>query len=73
MSNHKLTPWIDGNIKPVRVGVYQRNYSCGAPYYSKFDGSFWHCMCSTIETASEALHISVCQDLPWRGLAEQPK
>ena len=69
----KLTPWIDGSIKPVKAGIYERDYGYGNPYYCKFDGSFWHCSCSTIESASEVLHVSASQNLPWRGLAEQPK
>ena len=24
--SEKVDPWIDGHIKPVRKGVYQRNY-----------------------------------------------
>ena len=69
----KLTPWIDGSIKPVRAGVYQRDYSWGIPYYCKFDGSVWYCLHYTVKGASEELSISDAQNLPWRGLAEQPK
>jgi hypothetical protein len=69
----KLTPWIDGSIKPVRAGVYQREYGDGIPYYFKFDCSAWYCLHNTIEGASERRGISFSQNLPWRGLAEQPK
>jgi hypothetical protein len=69
----KLTPWIDGSIKPARAGVYRRDYQCETPCYCRFDGQVWYCGCYIIEAASEVLSISAYQNLPWRGLAEQPK
>ena len=69
----KLTPWIDGSIKPVRAGVYEREYGTEIPCYCEFDGSAWHWMHHTVEGASGALHMSPRKNLPWRGIAEQPK
>lgn len=69
----KLTQWFDGNIKPVRVGVYQREYGYGKLFYCKFDGKNWLVCYLTIEEADSCCSLSVCQDVPWRGLAEQPK
>ena len=71
----KLTKWIPGNVKPVRVGVYERANSRGSTLYSHWNGSFWGTSAFTPERAawqSARLSPSVGQNLPWRGLAEKP-
>lgn len=74
----KLSPWHDGNVKPVHIGVYERNwykldrfYNSG-PYYAFWDGGKW--MESRI-SISDALslesigHPSHNQEkLKWRGI-----
>ena len=76
----KLTHWINGSIKPVRVGVYQRNLSAHPDFhpnknilFAKWDGQKW-CI-SKLSTYSAELEYdaSLYQNLFWRGLAEQPK
>lgn len=41
MSKPNVTPWFDGKVKPVHVGVYERQ-TFGRIEYSRWDGSDWH-------------------------------
>lgn len=73
----KLTNWIPGNVKPVRVGVYQRKYDqnsiASSTWYCYWNGAFWGVNGETPEDAARAKHIaSGAQNLLWRGLAEKP-
>lgn len=68
----KLTKWFDGSVKPVRDGVYQRRHFVGK-VYSLFSNGHWCLNQPTTLQASRAYYFSSRQDLPWRGLAEQPK
>lgn len=34
----QFTPWFHGNIKPVHIGIYQRDT---ADIYSYWDGEYW--------------------------------
>jgi len=68
----KLTDWIDGDINPVRVGVYQRNYGNNI-WFCKWDGKKWMTWNALIDDAFKSKAESPYQDLPWRGLAEEPK
>lgn len=66
----KRTPWFDGSVKPVHVGVYQRSDD-GCVWFSHWNGSFWGCMADTRRRALfEALQPSYKQNLPWRGLTQ---
>jgi hypothetical protein len=71
----KVTPWFDGSELPEYVGVYERDYGPGATEkcYCKWDGRQWWCWYDTPEDAAKALTDSDFQNLPWRGLAQQPK
>ncbi|MFZ6727389.1 hypothetical protein ACO0K2_18000 [Undibacterium sp. MH2W] len=69
----KLTPWIDGDIKPVRVGVYERNYGSAGFAYCKWDGKYFFAGKRSIKEADLATSDAFFQNLPWRGLAEKPK
>lgn len=67
----KLTKWFDGSVKPVRDGVYQREYINGIQYClfkdQKWNAGAWE--------KAQALHVyfeSEDQELPWRGLAVKP-
>lgn len=64
----KLTPWFDGTVKPVRVGVYQRKYHNGI-FYCYWDGKYFS---SGTYSISGLVHkvrgMSPWQDLPWRGV-----
>ena len=69
----KLTDWIPGDIKPVRVGVYERSYGNALPAYCYWDGKFWGMYGPTPNQAIRwKSSISGNQTLPWRGLAEKP-
>lgn len=73
MSKRKLTPWIDGSIKPTIPGVYQRQYSKTA--YCLWSGDYWYWNGFSPEAAIVAandLGGSWAQELPWRGLASDP-
>lgn len=74
-----LTPWYPGDTKPVRVGVYERDW--GADHalvkfgFSYFDGLHWCAGCTTPQYAAREGRVqghSDHQTLPWRGLAFDP-
>ncbi len=67
----KLTPWIDGSIKPSIPGVYEREFFPGE-YYCLWTGSFWDMPSSNLLIAAIPAHRSSIQSRPWRGLAEKP-
>lgn len=68
----KLTDWIDGDTKPVRVGVYERDFYFGITY-CYWDGKKWCKGHANIDDAVLKKSKSTFQSLPWRGLAEEPK
>ena len=71
---NKLTDWISGNVKPVRVGVYQREYDSGDVAYSYWNGKFWSVYGATPEEAESWVDTpSTAQTLRWRGLARKPE
>lgn len=72
----KLTPWFPGYVKPVWVGVYQREYGNENDpdiVYCKWDGKAFHVYARNPYQAS----INDCESSNihnrWRGLAEPPK
>ena len=68
----KTTPWFPGDVKPVRVGVYQRS-GHGLHPFSYWDGLHW-CRSTTSPKDAEAFgrrHVqSIFQTIKWRGLTE---
>lgn len=72
LKDSDLTPWFDGNTKPVRVGVYQRSYHQGIFCFSYWHGSGWGFNELSPELAAKTTDRSFCQYLPWRGLAKDP-
>ena len=79
MSKPKLTPWIDGSVKPTRVGVYERDYAYPRPIkrksvvvFCRWDGADWYCCSSTILGAAAEGLASDIDGAPWRGLASDP-
>jgi hypothetical protein len=60
------TEWFAGDVRPVHVGLYERNYHndlVNSPDY--WDGEYWrYCAASGI--------VAAMQRRPWRGLAEKP-
>lgn len=69
----KLTPWIDGSVKPKRRGVYERRITKTSIGFSKWDGSNWMWANEYMEEAADESVRSPGQSLPWRGLAQDPK
>lgn len=72
-----LTDWIDGLLKPVHVGVYQRMYPqtpCGLkPMYSYWDGEFWYMNAENVDQARTSPLRSAYTLLDWRGLDADPR
>lgn len=68
----KLTKWFDGRkFVPAHVGVYE----CGDGFYRNWNGEFWGFYARSTESASRtnvSNNESACQNLDWRGLAENP-
>ena len=72
----KLTQWFPGDVKPVRVGVYERLYfreqlETRYSYWNGEEWSVWSILPSgaaLAALAAEEKRISMCQDLPWRGV-----
>ena len=66
----KLTPWFPGTVKPVRVGVYERQYSLmrSERLYCHWDGKYWYAWAMTPKQAEKAYTLSALQNLPWRGV-----
>ena len=67
---HKTTGWYRGDQKPVRVGVYQREYAPADPlWYCYWDGWMWGVGWGTVEKAIRyQCHKSDVQGKPWRGV-----
>jgi hypothetical protein len=75
----KCTPWFPGTVKPVHVGVYERNmYGKRDPMcYALWDGKKWHAVRASIESAMRA-EVSGYQPRTkgapkWRGLSRKPE
>ena len=70
------TGWISGDLKPVRDGVYERNYKGSQgqrhAWFCKYERGLWHIGEHTIDRASKTTETSVFEFLPWRGLANDP-
>lgn len=76
----RLTPWFQSSIRPVRPGVYERDYGrqedldCVADY-QYFDGENWFYGGNDVETAfaEYAEYQSICTyKHDWRGLFQIP-
>lgn len=68
----KLTEWYPADVKPVRVGVYERDFGAGSTGFSKWTGTAWMFRGVTPDVAGEHTLWKSANDLPWRGLAEKP-
>ena len=67
----KKTPWISGDKKPVRVGVYERQDKTNAFWF--WNGDYWvFGGTSSLGSAHRRGINSPHQSLPWRGLASDP-
>jgi hypothetical protein len=71
----KLTEWFPGDVKPVRPGVYEREFGGGSPNgygFSRWTGSRWAWRGRTPEEAAASKFLSQNERIRWRGLAEKP-
>jgi putative component of toxin-antitoxin plasmid stabilization module len=67
----KLTPWFPGDVKPVRAGVYERQYGRGLIFFCLYDksGKWRYGTVFGPEAAMNMRNIaSPMQTLPWRGI-----
>ena len=77
----KLTEWYPGHIKPVRVGVYERDYGPtenGESIFCHWNGKRWSWGGNSVDDVQRAMSVvkeisSGRQSLPWRGLASDPE
>lgn len=73
----KLTPWFPGDVKPARPGVYKRKRPVGLRAFGCFsywDGRRWRMSSSSLKEAGTLPRTpSLFQQLPWRGLTQDPK
>jgi hypothetical protein len=72
----KLTEWFPGDVKPVRRGVYERDFGDGTHLtfsgFSRWTGSRWAWRGATPDEAASEKAMSINYGLRWRGLAEKP-
>jgi hypothetical protein len=69
----KLTDWYSGNQKPVRVGVYEREYGTKDRFYCYWNGYVFGCADESPCNAWVKHFVagdSLMQYLPWRGVAK---
>jgi hypothetical protein len=70
----KLTQWHKGTVKPIHIGVYQKE----AMDYSFWNGKFWnnvsHSIRGAIDNNKRFPYLkSTFFNEKWRGLAKKPK
>jgi hypothetical protein len=65
-----LTPWFPADVKPVRVGVYQRKTV--DLDYSYWNGKFWQLGATKPEWAKENRRKTISGPQKWRGLSADP-
>jgi len=69
----QLTDWISGDLKPVRDGMYQRNYGDGSNLlYCRFQDGIWYLGKADLSFAAGQTSISTWQKELWRGLSSNP-
>lgn len=71
MSELNKTPWYPGDMQPVRIGVYQRDYRKtpgDGIYFCRWTGGQWCQGCWDFDVARNCFFASEAQDLPWRGV-----
>lgn len=72
----ELTPWLPGHTKPIRPGIYQRQFPDKQIAYAHWSGTRWYCASVQKVYAMQYFKLrfeSAKRDLPWRGLAEKAK
>ena len=72
-----MTQWFPGNVKPVRIGVYQidvsdRDAPFRRPRWSVWDGKKWLLCTHDFPYALVMTQPENHQRFSWRGLADKP-
>lgn len=63
-----ITPWYPADVKPVRVGVYERKIVVWKVWFSYWNGKKWSIGGRTPKEAMLYKNIRSNVILPWRGL-----
>lgn len=58
------TGWYQGWQKPIRIGLYERNYGPGSIIMCTWNGRSWY-------SPYTGINESRYQVLPWRGLVRR--
>lgn len=68
-----VTPWFDGKVKPMRVGVYERRIAENYPEdFAYWNGERWTGMGETLESAyADRKGYTYFQEDQWRGIVKQ--
>lgn len=76
----KKTEWYPGDVAPARKGVYERDFGdlnredlMSYWTFSYWDGRRWYVASISPETNLGMARVHFHQELPWRGLAREPK
>lgn len=67
------TGWYVGAQKPVRPGVYERQFKQGLITYSRWTGMYWCVGDTSYCRAAWQTAVSQEQKRPWRGYAKGVK
>jgi hypothetical protein len=78
MKKLKLSQWHDGSVKPVHVGVYERDIPIVGANYARWDGNRWMAWSRDIKLADVTSLISFKQvgakgAFKWRGIVKDKK
>lgn len=69
-----MTPWYPPEVKPVRVGVYQRKSFIAGIGFSHWNGKKWsYTYTKKDDVLPNKRTVTYYPYWPWRGLAEPPK
>jgi hypothetical protein len=68
------TPWLPGDVKPARPGVYERDYGGLGTRFCLWTGRRWMWPNrAPHEAAAETVPSNCQRRMPWRGLTEEAK
>ena len=70
MKKYKLSPWHDGSVPPVHVGVYEtKAHGDGVTIYQYWNGKFWGYRAWVKDNAVIGRELrSLSQNPKWRGI-----
>ncbi len=71
MSKQKLTPWFRADVKPVRVGFYERQWNVAGWSREQCLG-YWDGWCWRYVGKNREIEDVAYSNRRWRGLAYDP-